>query len=365
MCRQFVEGGIFGMEQNRRKKWQTAGEVWKENAEFFVALLFFDCFSFLCLWLMDNKKSEKLIVVFLLFTVVIFLFLFFRGMRRKNRKFLYFQELLSDRNNLSKGRNTDVLFGEEKWIIEQLIDKIEDIEKEKKDMLLALRQQQEYVETWVHEMKTPISLLTLLLENREEEMSFRIYQRLQYMNVQLQEHVSQILYFSRLAYEHKREVMEWVKVKNCIEYVLEEYQYLLKEKEITVIKNLEVEEVFTDRKNLEFILSQAISNSMQYVKENGEGKILFRAYKEKGKFNLSIEDNGKGISDVDLPFIFEKGFTGSNGQENKKSTGIGLYLVKKLAENMGIQCYAESSKEGGFCLILEFPVIEKEAPACK
>ncbi len=236
------------MEQDRRKKWQTVGEVWKENAWFFAALLFFDCFCFLCLWLMDSRKSEKLVAVFVLFTGVIFVSLFLREMSRKNRKFLYFQELLSDRNNLSKELNTDVLSLEEKWIIEKLREKIENIEIEKKDMLLALRQQQEYVETWVHEIKTPISLLTLLLENREDEMSLRIYQKLQYMNIQLQEYVSQILYFSRLSYEHKREVMEWVKIKDCIDYVLEEYQYLLKEKEITVIKNLEAEEVFTDRK---------------------------------------------------------------------------------------------------------------------
>ena len=55
------------MEKNR--KWQTAGEVWKENGEFFVALLFFDCFSFLCLWLLDNRKSGKLAAIFVLFTV--------------------------------------------------------------------------------------------------------------------------------------------------------------------------------------------------------------------------------------------------------------------------------------------------------
>lgn len=365
MCRQFVEGGIFGMEQNRRKKWQTAGEVWKENAEFFVALLFFDCFSFLCLWLMDNKKSEKLMVVFLFFTGIIFVFLFMVEMRRKNRKFLYFQELLSDQNYLSKELKTDVLFFEEKWIIEKFIDKIETIEKEKKDRSLSILQQQEYVEKWAHEIKLPISLLTLLLENREDEMSFRIYQRLQHINIQLQEEVSQILYFSRLSYDHKREVMEWVNVQNCIEYVLEEYQYLLKEKKIVIIKNLEIEKVFTDRKNLEFILFQAISNSIQYAKEDGENRIIFRTCGENGKRRFSIEDNGKGVSDVDLPFIFEKGFTGSNGQENKKSTGIGLYLVKRLTENMGVPCYAESKKDVGFSLILEFPVIEKEMLVCK
>ena len=276
------------MEKNR--KWQTAGEVWKENAEFFVALLFFDCFSFLCLWLLDNRKSGKLAAIFVLFTGVIFVFLFLNKLKKKKKKFLYFQELLSDRNHLNRELNTDVLSFEEKWIIEKLREKIEDIEVEKKDKVLALQQQQEYVETWVHEIKTPISWLTLMLENREDEMSPKVYQKLQYMNVQLQEYVSQILYFSRLSYEHKREVMEWVSLRECIGYVLEEYEYLLTENGISIAKDLKIKEIFTDRKNLEFILSQAVSNSIQYRKEE-KGQIIFSSYENREKLCLCIEDN--------------------------------------------------------------------------
>lgn len=301
------------MEKNR--KWQTAGEVWKENAEFFVALLFFDCFSFLCLWLLDNRKSGKLAAIFVLFTGVIFVFLFLNKLKKKKKKFLYFQELLSDRNHLNRELNTDLLSFEEKWIIEKLREKIEDIEVEKKDKVLALQQQQEYV--------------------------------------------SQILYFSRLSYEHKREVMEWVSLRECIEYVLEEYEYLLTENGISIAKDLKIKEIFTDRKNLEFILSQAVSNSIQYRKEE-KGQIIFSSYENGEKLCLCIEDNGKGVSEVDLPFVFEKGFTGSNGQENKKSTGIGLYLVKKLAENMKLVCSAKNREAGGFRLIIEFPKVEKE-----
>lgn len=347
------------MEKDRKRKWQTAGEVWKENVWFFAALLFFDCFCFFCLWLLDNRKSEKLAAMFVLFAVVLFVFLFLDKMKKKNKKFLYFQELFSDRNHLNRELNTDLLSFEEKWIIEKLREKIENIEVEKKDRVLALQQQQEYVETWVHEIKTPISWLTLMLENREDEMSPKVYQKLQYMNVQLQEYVSQILYFSRLSYEHKREVMEWVDLQECIAYVLEEYEYLLTENRISIVKNLEVQEIFTDRKNLEFLLSQAVSNSIQYRKEEN-GKIIFSAYEKEEKLCLSIEDNGKGVSDVDLPFVFEKGFTGSNGQENKKSTGIGLYLVKKLTENMQLTCSAQNREAGGFRLTIEFPKVEKE-----
>lgn len=347
------------MEKDRKRKWQTAGEVWKENAWFFAALLFFDCFCFFCLWLLDNRKSERLAAMFVLFTVVIFAFLFLDKMKKKNKKFIYFQELFSDRNHLNGELNTDLLSFEEKWIIEKLREKIENIEVEKKDRVLALQQQQEYVETWVHEIKTPISWLTLMLENREDEMSSKVYQKLQYMNVQLQEYVSQILYFSRLSYEHKREVMEWVDLQECIAYVLEAYEYLLTENKISIVRNLEIQEIFTDRKNLEFLLSQAVSNSIQYRKEEN-GQIIFLAYEKEEKLCLSIEDNGKGVSDVDLPFVFEKGFTGSNGQENKRSTGIGLYLVKKLTENMQLTCSAQNREAGGFRLTIEFPKVEKE-----
>lgn len=347
------------MEKDKKRKRQTAEEVWKENAWFFTVLLFFDCFCFLCLWLLDNRKSEKLAAIFILFTGVIFVFFFLDKMKKKNKKFLYFRELFSDRNNLSEELNTEILSFEEKWIIEKLREKIEDMETEKKDMGVALQQQREYVETWVHEVKTPISWLTLMLENREDEMSPKVYQRLQYMNVQLQEYVAQILYFSRLSYDHKREIMEWVNLPECIDYVLEAYEYLLTENRISIVQNLKIKEIFTDRKNLEFILSQAVSNSIQYRKEE-KGQIVFSAYEKEENLCLSIEDNGKGVSEADLPFVFEKGFAGSNGQENKKSTGIGLYLVKKLTENMKLACSAENTEAGGFRLVIEFPKVEKE-----
>ena len=152
-------------------------------------------------------------------------------------------------------------------------------------MFLALGQQQEYVETWVHEIKTPISWFTLLLENREDEMSPKVYQKLQYMNVQLQEYVSQILYFSRLSYDHKREIMEWVNLQDCIDYVLEAYEYLLTESKISIVENLEVKEIFTDRKNLEFIVSQVVSNSIQYRKEKN-GQIIFQLMRRMKRFIL-------------------------------------------------------------------------------
>ena len=153
--------------------------------------------------------------------------------------------------------------------------------------------------------------------------------------------------------------MEWVNLQDCIDYVLEAYEYLLTESKISIVENLEVKEIFTDRKNLEFIVSQVVSNSIQYRKEKN-GQIIFSAYEKDEKIYISIEDNGKGVSEVDLPFVFEKGFTGSNGQENKKSTGIGLYLVKKMAENMKLVCSAKNREAGGFRLIIEFPKVEKE-----
>ena len=323
---------MFIMKDRVGTKWKTAREVFRENLWFFLVLLFLDGFYFLCLWLIDSRKSLKMAAAVILLTGIFFVYIFVRGLKKKR----------------------------DRWVIEDLTDRIEDIERENKEVLTALRQQQEYVETWVHEIKTPISLLTLLLENREDEMSLQLYKRFQYINVQLQEQVSQILYFSRLSYDHKGEILEWVRVEECIDYVLEEYQYLLKENRITVSKNLEENHVFTDRKNLEFLLSQGVSNSIKYMYEEGERQIIFATYKEDENICLYIEDNGRGISELELPFVFEKGFTGENGQGNKKSTGIGLYLVKKLAANMGLKCWAESEKNKGFRLIIQFPVVRKE-----
>ena len=114
--------------------------------------------------------------------------------------------------------------------------------------------------------------------------------------------------------------------------------------------------VNTDPKWCIFILNQIIQNSIRYL-DKEEKEIEIFAKKEKEKVELDIKDNGIGIKTEELPHIFEKGFTGTNGrQTNKKSTGIGLYLCKKLCAKLRLGIQIESIEKEGTCIKIIFPM---------
>ena len=200
--------------------------------------------------------------------------------------------------------------------------------------------------------------MTLVLENREDEMSGEVQQRIRYANTRLQEYVDQILYFSRVNCEHKDYLFEETMLYDCVEEVLFDYGYFLKEKGIQVVQKLEGQKVFTDRKGLEFMIRQAVANAIKYIPgEQEEKRIEFKAEEREDVIILKIRDNGIGVPQADLPFVFDKGFAGENGTENKKSTGMGLYLLKEMAKSLNITCRAVSAPQEGFCIELCFPVV--------
>ena len=112
--------------------------------------------------------------------------------------------------------------------------------------------------------------------------------------------------------------------------------------------------MYTDRKWIAFILNQMLLNSVKYRREQP----VFYIYTERGKNGvvLVLEDNGAGIRQEEIPRIFEKGFTGSNGRSHERSTGMGLYLCRKLCGRLGIGIRAESEYGKGTKMFLEFPI---------
>ena len=107
-----------------------------------------------------------------------------------------------------------------------------------------------------------------------------------------------------------------------------------------------------DKRGLKFMLGQFVSNSIKY---SGDEPELIFEFEEN---TLKIRDNGIGIKQSDLPYIFEKGFTGNTGDYRGKATGMGLYIAKKIAENMNLEINATSPSEGGFEISVVFPVVE-------
>ena len=217
----------------------------------------------------------------------------------------------------------------------------------------ALRDYEEYVEGWAHEAKTPLSLLTMLLDNRIDEISPSLQTKLDYVRSQLQENVTQMLYYARLKSSTKDYRFEDVNLNDCLGEVLEDYAPLLEEKQFVILNKLQSETVYTDRRGLQFMLGQIVSNAIKYSSDSP--MLTISMIHSETADVLSVEDNGIGVKKYDLPYIFQKGFTGDFTDSRKKATGIGLYLVKKMADDLNLRLEAASQWGKGFKIVIFFP----------
>ncbi len=189
----------------------------------------------------------------------------------------------------------------------------------------------EYIETWVHEVKTPIAASQLILVNHPSEISDSLREELD----RIQDFVEQALYYSRSNQVEKDYLIQETRLEDVVKTVVKKHSKLLIESKIAVhFENLE-QTVYTDRKWVEFIVGQIVSNAIKYRRDLPE--ITFSAYELGNRVILQIRDNGIGMCEKDVTKAFEKGFTGQNGRRFTKATGMGLYLCDKLCAKLGLQ----------------------------
>ncbi len=218
-------------------------------------------------------------------------------------------------------------------------DRIGELEKENTEY-------QEYVESFVHEIKTPISALSLTLENNND---FRLKQEVDKIN-QL---VEQMLYYARSENTEKDYFVKEIQLAEIVHSVILKYRYYMLNKKITLnVHDLDYI-VITDEKWLVFIISQIIQNSIKYL-DKDKKEIEIWGENSNNYINLIIKDNGCGIKESDLVRIFEKGFTGTNRKKGY-STGMGLYLTKKLCDKLGLKLQIQSKENEFTKLTITFP----------
>ena len=207
----------------------------------------------------------------------------------------------------------------------------------------------EYIELWIHEIKIPIATSKMVIENNKNAITKSIDEELD----KVENYIEQALFYARSNTVEKDYYIRKVVLKEIVnESIKKNKSSLIQEKISIDIHDLDIE-VNTDNKWIVFILNQIIQNSIKYRrKENSAIEI----YANQGKENviLYIKDNGIGIKQGEITRVFEKGFTGTNGRlSNKKSTGIGLYLCKKLCNKLGIGI--DSVQNEGTEIRLVFP----------
>lgn len=220
----------------------------------------------------------------------------------------------------------------------------------------AVRQSRmrDYYSMWVHQIKTPISAMKLLLEAEREELGQMMCDEEQQAAFKelsdnldsfedelfrIEEYVGMALQYQRVSSTENDFVLEKVSLDGVIRDTIKKYAKIMIRRHIGINYSGTKKQVYTDEKWLAFILEQILSNAIKYTQQ---GFVTIETAEEKDRFFITIKDTGIGIKAEDLPRVFEKGYTGYNGHADKKATGIGLYLCRQMADKLGHTIRMES-----------------------
>lgn len=328
------------------------GKRIRQYAVWLWLLLGVDAFAALLLWIADVQAFRAMVTMILLATVFLFSAVCFVLVRLEEKREQAFWAFLSNPDEYHE----ELLLGTvpAAWAeaIHLLGETLREQQYAYEHLQMRLVDYEEYVELWAHETKTPLSLLTFLLDNRRDELPETVEFKLEHIRSKMQESIEQMLFYARLKSGRKDYLFEQISIRSCVEDVLGDYRPLLEEKQFKIQLHLPEGEVYSDRRGLRFLLGQVISNAIKY--SGKEPELCFEFFQKGQVWVLSIRDNGMGVRDCDLPYIFEKGFTGDSGKVRKKATGMGLYLAKGIAEDMNLFLEAESEWGKGFKMRISF-----------
>ncbi|GCD12966.1 sensor histidine kinase [Clostridium tagluense] len=251
-------------------------------------------------------------------------------------------------NSLPKSLNY-----EQKLYGELLMKVNEEFNLKINELYEAKKENVDFINSWVHEIKTPISACRLVIENSVYKSKEETLSNLEDEIDHIENYVEQALYYSRLDSFSKDYLINEINMHSLIMGVVKKHAKEFIGKKIKIeINDLEFT-IDSDKKWLFFILDQILSNSLKYTGSNGLIKIS-GILNFSGK-QLIIEDNGIGIKAEDIQRVFDKGFTGYNGREDFKATGMGLYLSKSLSTKLGHRITIESKPSEFTRVTVHFP----------
>lgn len=201
----------------------------------------------------------------------------------------------------------------------------------------------EYYTVWAHQIKTPIASMRLQLQSEDSDLSRRLSGDLN----RIEAYVEMVLTFLRLDSTSTDYVIREIDLDSVIKPAIRKFAGDFISKKLSMDFKPTEAKVLSDEKWLSFVIEQVLSNAVKYTKKGG-----IKIYMDTPGI-LCIEDTGIGISAEDLPRIFENGYTGFNGREDKRASGIGLYLCKRICNNLGHKIYAESEVGTGTKMFLD------------
>ena len=342
----------------------------KQNYIWILMIVTMSCIHLLYMYLIGARKQD--VVYAAVLDAILLLITVFVGFLRYSIKV----KALS--NALKRPVEEQSQLFEPTDDVEQLYTRLlenQSIARSESESSAAVRQScmRDYYSMWVHQIKTPISAMKLLLEAEREELGLLMCDeeqsqcRIADMNggnigaalkqqaaltelsdnvasfedelFRIEEYVSMALQYQRVSSTENDFVLEKVSVDGVIRDTIKKYAKIMIRRHIGIDYSGTGQEVYTDGKWLAFMLEQILSNAIKYTPH---GVVTIETAEEKDRFFITIKDTGIGIKAEDLPRVFEKGYTGYNGHADKKATGIGLYLCRQMADKLGHTIRMES-----------------------
>ena len=318
----------------------------EEKIALILWYLAFVLLQLIIMFLLNMDTSFLTLSLFLYLTLLfIYLIISYLLIKEKNQKIKNIVDELDEKYLISelikkpKNLENEAYYYALKKASKEMNDKITELEHKYQDY-------EEYIETFVHEVKTPLAAISLYSDNKKDRELKQEVKKIDNL-------VEQVLFYARSENTEKDYFVKKIKLSEIIHQVMmQNKDYLLANNIIVEVENSDVI-VATDEKWVIFILNQIINNSIKYM-DKKEKKIQMNVIEDKNKVILEIKDNGCGIKESDISRVFDKGFTGSN-RKKEHSTGIGLYLCKKLCDRLHLNIAIESKEKEYTIVSIVFP----------
>ena len=304
------------------------------------------------LFLLATGTSSGVIVLLLLFLLLIFI-------TTQAAEYLKCRRRLSELDVLMQGLDQKYLFSEcappPRTVYEQKLFALMRCSGRAmigavSDAQASMQEYREYIESWVHEIKTPLTAAKLTCRHLEPDSRRKFSAEL----AQIEAHVERALYYARVKSPEQDCIIRQTALADIVSQAVGNHRTLLIQSQMKIETGDLDFTVYTDRKWAVFMLGQLLQNASRY-RNNNSPSILLTATRCGRQVRLTVSDNGIGIPAHELPRVFDRGFTGSNGRTRGGSTGMGLYLCRKLASLLEIDLQISSEEQKGTAVTLTFP----------
>ncbi|MEC0693993.1 sensor histidine kinase [Bacillus atrophaeus] len=316
-----------------------------ERRSWILVFLFQQCFILLIAYIDSAMPFKPVLYIVYLSLIVFTIFVVIRC--HKETKF--YKSLEEWENNLDVTSINEPESPFETIIERSITGQTKQLKQTASQNRLSLENEKDQLMAWIHEVKTPLTAMHLIIE-RMEDQSFKSSLSYEWLRIHLL--LDQQLHRKRISFIENDLSLETIQLKSLIFKEIRDLQSWCIQKGIGFDIQLETAEVLSDAKWLAFIIRQLLTNAIKYSEASD---IVIKSYVQNDRTHLEVKDFGRGIDPKDISRIFDKGFTSTTKHHDHASTGMGLYLAKKAAKPLLIHMNVHSTPNLGTSFTLTFP----------